>query len=108
MPDCTLDPVGRVAGTATTRAFGPVPPGEQWSVAIRAVNVGTTDSIVDVFMCKADGSNINWRAKSQDVFLRSAFDVDTCLTMPPGYELRDRSGNNDVSVSYTGTKLPIA
>lgn len=107
MTTFTLEPVNHVAPVVLTKAFGPVPDGEQWSIDARVCAVGGVDAVVDLWIQKSDGSNSCYRHKSKSVLNGDgSYDLEDGLVLPAGYELWDRSGNTDVAVSYTGTKLP--
>ena len=43
----TIEPVNRTSGTGLAKAFGPVPAGEEWSVAVRVCASGSADGIIE-------------------------------------------------------------
>lgn len=109
MAAATLTPVNRTSGTSLAKAVGPVPAGEEWSVAVRICNSGAADDTFDLRIRKTDGSVAAYRAKGHPVAVGSGtFDVETKLTMTEGFELWDRSAAGNVDASYTGTKRAVS
>jgi len=103
----TVTPVNRTAGMVLAKAFGPVPEGEEWSVAVRVCLSGSADDAFDLRLRKTDGSNAAYRCRAHPVPQGSGtFDIETCLVLPAGFELWDRSGAGYVDASYTATKRP--
>jgi hypothetical protein len=100
-----VTPVNHTAPTVMAKAFGPVPDGEEWSVAVRLVNSGSVDDAFHMKLRKTDGTNACFRARNRNVGLNDgAFDLEIDLTIPAGYELWDQSSAGYVDASYTATK----
>ena len=109
MTAATIEPINRTPSTALTRALGPVPAGEEWSVAVRVCVSGAGDDIFDLQLRKSDGSNVAYRARAHPVGAGSGtYDIETRLNLMAGYELWHRSGAGYVDASYTGTRRATA
>ena len=108
MPAATIEPANRTPTTALTRALGPVPAGEEWSVAVRVCISGAGDDVFDLLLRKTDGTNKAYRCRAHPVPAGSGtFDVETRLMVPAGYELWDRSGAGYVDASYTAARRVV-
>ena len=109
MTAATIEPANRTPTTALMRAIGPVPAGEEWSVAVRVCISGAGDDIFDLQLRKADGSNVGYRARAHPVGAGGGtYDIETRLNLTAGYELWHRSGAGYVDASYTGTRRVTA
>ncbi|WP_019833772.1 hypothetical protein [Sphingomonas sp. PR090111-T3T-6A] len=103
--ESVLDLVNHTTTTVLTKAFGPVPDGEEWSVHVRLCNSGSADDVFHMRVRKSDGSNSCFRARNKSVPLNdSPFNIETDLKLKAGYELWDQSSAGYVDASYSGTK----
>lgn len=102
MTAATIEPVNHVPGNVLARAFGPVPNGQEWSVAVRISSAA--DDSFNLQLRKTDGSNAGYRAQGHPVPAGAGtYDIEERLVLPAGYELWDSSKNGLLSASYTGT-----
>lgn len=100
----TVTPVNHTTPTVLTKAFGPVPAGQEWSVSVRVAVSGGADDTFDLKVRKTDGTNAAYRCKAHPVANGSGtYDIETRLVLPAGFELWDRSGAGFVDASYTAT-----
>lgn len=109
MAAATLPPYNHTSTNVLTKAIGPVPAGEEWSVDVRVCNSAGADDTVDLRIRKTDGSVAAYRAKNHPVPIgNGTFDLELKLLLTEGFELWDRSANGTVDLSFTGTKRSIA
>jgi len=109
MAAATLEPVNRTPLTVLSKAIGPVPAGEEWSVTVRVCISGVAADTFDLRLRRSDDSNAAYRCKSHPIAAGDGTqDIETRLTLPAGFELWDRSNAGNIDVSYTGTKRAVA
>ena len=110
MPAATLTPVNRVAGTSLADAFGPVAPGEEWSIDVRATNLTGSDSSADLYLVDTNVSPgaSGYRVKAYTVKANDSRDIEQRLVLPTGWKLQDKApAVSTIQMSYTGTKRSV-